>query len=737
MAWDDAPPTPQELSAAPKWDATPPTPAELGQEGPGIGRQIERAVVDTIPMVGGVLGGIAGTPADIVSGPAGTVLGAAGGYMGGKAVRNTINSFIDPEMAPKTLGESVKDIALGAPEGVVQEVGGQIIGKGVGLAAQKAGQMAPELAGYLAGKMGKVANNIPEEYTKEYLARQGAIEARPANEIMDELSGHYNESQTKLNDAKSAVETAKDAAASTKEGLNADFADERFQAAHDMGEAKANLEAAHEAQLQKLRDVKSPIDLADDVQESISDLKQQIRKGSKESYDILDRDPNAYSVRGGAQILRQMADEMNIQPYNAPGAPEGAVFKSGYAGQTPEMAGLNVPKSGPVGQPSAPVTAESAAVQGALRSFADRLEATPELVPARELKKMLQQIDNSERAQYGQVGFDSRVSQAYKQIRATIDNVIKTENPEYAAKMQEVAQKTGLLDQAAQTFSSPQATISKLNTAGGQTAGPTRQVLDQLGQATGKDLSSPVDEYMQAQSTLKNPQAVQSMKESLPEFQAHQAAAQKVQRLANPATRRALSEAPEMAAANNNLGAAQSTLDQAADRAQQLRSLNPQTVQAKVKALTGARNYGAENTFADVDAATGKQYSKEIKDRAILDSFQKSDTQGSRKTVLGGAIGGAVGMLAGHNPTATALGISAGSAIGQAADKYAGQAFKAALDTGIGISKFSKALGPYAKVLTDAAARGGPQAVAASHYILQQKDENYRKRVDAINSAGQ
>lgn len=640
----------------------------------GAFTQIGKGIVNNLPMMGGVAGAIVGTPLDLISGPLGNVAGSAGGYFLGQAAKDTINHYFNPDEAPKTATEAAKNMFMAPVEGMEQEVGGQTLNKGIGLVGKGISKVAP----WLAEKAGKVAASIPEEYTREYLARGGKIDARPVDQIMDELTGHYDNAQTGLENAKSLADQAKDTLKDTKQNLTNKLQDERFQTGVTASEKQAALNKAVQDQKEKLMSVKPPIEMANDVQTAIQDLKSQVKKGSNESYKILDNDSQAYNVQKAGKILRAMADDMNIKGME----PKEGLVAQGYAGQT----------SGPpvATSQSAPVTAESEGVQNALRSFASRLENTPDKVPATELKKMLQQIDNSGQAMYGQPGFDSRTQAAYKMVRGVIDDVIKTNNPEYAAKMKEVASKTGLLDQALDRFGSPQATVSRLNSIGSHTSGADRQLLQQLGSATDADLMTPVEQHLNAKRLLSSPNEMLALKQGLPEFESSQGVQQKYQDLINPQMRRSIEDAPELIQASDQYSKAQMALDAAKEKADALKSLNPNTVQGKVKALTGARNYGAENTFADVDKATGQNYSQEIKDRAILDAFQKSDTNGARKTVLGGALGSLFG------PAGTA----AGGAAGFVADKYGGQIFKGGLDTAIGLSKFAfknpKAVGAFA-----------------------------------------
>lgn len=94
------------------------------------GNKIIDKVVDWLPTIGAVGGGILGTPADIVSGPAGNIIGAAGGGALGEAGKE----FITGEK-PNALKIGEQGALGGASQGV-GEIAGPLIGKAVGKVAE-------------------------------------------------------------------------------------------------------------------------------------------------------------------------------------------------------------------------------------------------------------------------------------------------------------------------------------------------------------------------------------------------------------------------------------------------------------------------------------------------------------------------------------------------------------------------------------------------------------------------
>lgn len=146
-----------------------------------------------------------------------------------------------------------------------------------------------------------------------------------------------------------------------------------------------------------------------------------------------------------------------------------------------------------------------------------------------------------------------------------------------------------------------------------------------------------------------------------------------------------------------------------------------------------------KQSLAGLDELTGNNYGQQIQSTKDLDSFYKTDTNGSRKTILGAlagkAVTGGLGAALGYHEGG-AGGAAFGAVAGFGADKYAGMIFKKVLDGRIAgpeaIASISSHLGPYARPLMDAAKRG-PAALAATHFLLSQQDSNYRAKMDQLD----
>ncbi|WP_374028338.1 hypothetical protein ACES2J_08375 [Bdellovibrio bacteriovorus] len=139
-----------------------------------------------------------------------------------------------------------------------------------------------------------------------------------------------------------------------------------------------------------------------------------------------------------------------------------------------------------------------------------------------------------------------------------------------------------------------------------------------------------------------------------------------------------------------------------------------------------------KRSLGALDDITGTSISDDIDNTLTREAFSKADTNGSRKTMFGTVIGGGAGSIVG-GPVGGLIGGAIGGAAGQIGDKYAGVIFKNILDgkiaAGKGLQYLAPKLGKYSAPLMEAAKRGN-RALAATHFILSQRDPEYRKLME-------
>jgi hypothetical protein len=124
-----------------------------------------------------------------------------------------------------------------------------------------------------------------------------------------------------------------------------------------------------------------------------------------------------------------------------------------------------------------------------------------------------------------------------------------------------------------------------------------------------------------------------------------------------------------------------------------------------------------QDTLDQLKGFTGDDYQDLAKDYQLSHQFENTGPNGSRRTVLGGAVGG----LLGHG-TPGAIGLGAGT--GAILDRYGGQAVGKMIDGYVKAGN-SAAFGKF-KPIIDAAAAKGPEALAVTGSILS-RDPDFRK----------
>lgn len=166
---------------------------------------------------------------------------------------------------------------------------------------------------------------------------------------------------------------------------------------------------------------------------------------------------------------------------------------------------------------------------------------------------------------------------------------------------------------------------------------------------------------------------------------------------------------------------------------------NRQDKQSFDKFIKAVKNLERKPEYSNVRKALDsiKQHTGFDLESAILDSqakteFLKDTTNGSRKTILGTVLGGVAGKTTGF-VGGEDLGKAVGAVVGSASDKFAGRTVKALLDGKITADKampiLAPKLGKFAKPLMEAAKRGN-KAMAATHFLLMQRNPEYRKLIN-------
>ena len=164
-----------------------------------LARQFADTTADYLPELGGMAGGILGTPADIVAGPGGNIAGAALGGALGKAGQNLYNSYMRPELAPKKGSDYLSGpVTDGVIQGALSGVGEGIPIAGKAIASSPVGQrvastLSPvgkyiaEKGKFALGKLGQLATGVEGEALTRQLERPAQTAAMEADDAVFNL----------------------------------------------------------------------------------------------------------------------------------------------------------------------------------------------------------------------------------------------------------------------------------------------------------------------------------------------------------------------------------------------------------------------------------------------------------------------------------------------------------------------------------------------------------------------
>lgn len=156
-----------------------------------------------------------------------------------------------------------------------------------------------------------------------------------------------------------------------------------------------------------------------------------------------------------------------------------------------------------------------------------------------------------------------------------------------------------------------------------------------------------------------------------------------------------------------------------------------------VKNLINKDEMSAANQAVEkIQEHTGYNLRKDIVDSWTKQQFEKGDTNGSRKTMMGALLGKAleagIGGGIGYGVSGDSTGAAIGAMAGFSLDKYAAPLFKKMLDGRLSIAEFNSTLAPrlgkFAQPFANAINRG-PAAVSAIHFLLSQNNPTYRKMI--------
>lgn len=578
--------------------------------------------------------------------------------------------------------------------------------------------VGPSFVDKTLAKTGKIFGSIPEHHSLEYLKQKGNLPSRPETEIVDDLYNKFNASKDSVGNAKDAlahsrydVKDKSNSLTNKKNDFNNQLNDQKFKAGQDVSSTDRAYSEAAQQHKEGLQSVNAR-ELIAPIQDALNLLKEHVKYGSSNSYDILSRHSGTVSLGPLKQAFQKGMDNLHLNEATLTKTDTQAVQELDYIYQ-------NIMK-------------------------------LPNEVRMPMAKSILQSLDRDTTYLPGAGRFQPIADAVKQKARGALDELVKKKSPDYERQMLIVKRQRDLLEKGSDAFGTPEKAFSKLeNIKSAKGKHFDFDLLKQIGEETGHNFRGPINQYINAHDALSRGSVMQKQLKTLPTYKAKEAASAEANRLSDPAIRRQVSQRIKSTKELRDLNEARTGLDKsqqgfkdAKQAHEPYNGFSQGSVQNTVRGAGGIRNFAPNKKLEAVSKATGHNYVEEAKNRAILDSFKKSDTNGSRKTNmakgLGKTIGAGLGYVAGGGLGELAgigghLGAGIGAGIGFTMDKESGAVLKALLDGKIrasaGADELASRFGKYAKPIAQAAQKNERQLIMTLR-LLYQNDPQFKSIAD-------
>lgn len=509
-----------------------------------------------------------------------------------------------------------------------------------------------KLAGMAGRKLLSTAGGVSEGVIKKYIVDPAVFKkAKTITEIKDEVDRVIQNLRDDVASGERTVEEVKELHRTAKEGLRDamqeaqhELRQNKFDVKMALKEANANLDDAYKVATEPIIKAKAPTRLADDVLDSVSELKRKVTEGSQNAYKVLERQPGKLSIAGLDKEAEGIQNSLKI----------GSGKESQVIGETAQQAFNKI------------------------EEFRTRIKSLPENISYPDAKKLIQQLDKDIKWITTSGGFSDDASNAFLQIRRAVDERLK-DIPEYASVMQGVAEDTNLLKEAGRLFGKRENALAKLARIDSEPMVKNREILAQLGQKTGKDFETPLAEYMKSRQIAKDPAALLKIKEGLPEYIEAAKAGEKLSRVSDPSFNReaiesVLKSSPEAMALGDvekKLATSTALLEGSRTKLEPFARISPATSENLVRSVLNEKSVEIRRMMKSLSQVGETDFVKMIEDLKVAQSFDKEFRQGSRNVNLWALMGVFASTLGATGDLPTALiAAGAGAGFGSMVDRY-------------------------------------------------------------------
>lgn len=577
-------------------------------------------------------------------------------------------------------GENLKDIAKDTGQGAL--IGGSFAGvlSGGGKLANalftkgKSGQS--KLSEFGLKKIGKIFANIDEDVTEQYLKNPKKFaKIQTIEELKDNLDNAIAKQRAGVEGAEAALKEA----------------DSQFKAAvkdleTDLKIAKGDLKGAEKQARFELKNKEAPERAIGEVEDTLKGLKQKVIRGSDEAFEILENE----TKNTGARFNRKSIEDLY----------QGALDSLKIEGAPPPTGGGRKAFS-------------------SIQSELERIRELPEAVEPSSVKKLIKALDDDIWGMESASDFVGPEIGLRRQIRRGLDEGLKEFSPGYRARMESLADDTKLLSELNKKFGTREKIARELYQIDNPKKRAQFRQLSDAAKRTDSEIGGEIADFKNVVSTTRNPEKMRALFDDLPE-------AQRVKEIEN-----ALEELQRSGRASVDILKAQRDL---AKKEFRRLGLTEKSSESIVKAFERG-NPNIEQIRAVEKVAPDLM--EELQRSRVGGAFLRSDTQGSRKTVLGAllgrlfaaGVGGTAGAAAGGE-----YGAGMGALAGFSADRYAGRVFQSLLNAyaktpgfvsiASKLPKKPEILEKYGRSLVNAARQGG-NALAVRSYVLAKQDPEF------------
>lgn len=579
-------------------------------------------------------------------------------------------------------GEKASDVALDALGSAA--IGGAFTAGISGLSKIGGAIFGKNEAGKSVGninalkKFGKIFANVDEDVTEAYLRDPKKYQKfLSIGELKDKLDDALINKQAGVEGAEQVFERAEKA---FKEGIS--------NLKDDLAVAKADLRQVVSNEKFQAKNLEAPTITVDEIESTLKSLKNKVIKGSDDAFEILEKEWR----KSGKKIPRKQIEdqyEAALKRLSIEGAP--------------------------------PITGGGVKTYKSLSSELERVRKLPEQIQPGSLKEIIQSLDDDIWGIESASEFLGPELAFKRQIRFGLDKGLKELSPAYKNAMEGLAEDSALLSQLNKKFGTREKITSQIYRSTSPKEQGNFRNLNKALEKTGQRIGPEFSEFQQASNRFKNPKSERAFMSQLPENQ-------RVIEIENRIKQLQKSGASSL-----------EVLKQVSDVAkEELKSLGMSTRNTEniVKAFERG-NPSIEQIRAVEKLAP--DLLDELRAARVGGAFNRQDTQGSRRTLLGTILGKAIGLAVGGTAGSAIggeYGAGAGAIAGFSADRYAGRIFKSLLDTYAKTPSMANIANKlpqnpelfkkYGNSLMNAARQGG-NALSVRSYVLGKTDPEFRE----------